>query len=203
MGGSPPGRAKRMHAWQGRTNAQSVWLPPSPSRRRSRLSVAGRSSGFRVVLPPRLPGLATHESSGQCGVRHRLQRRVRSRVSRLSHMAEQPCMTCNMRVYIDGVEDSVKPENGFVGIFLPPMLPGTEASRRCEVAAARWRVGSIRHDGLQAIADARRAGRGLEFMRSGRFVEAPANDGLLGRRVVPNHSASGPRIMQKSNLRQE
>ena len=63
--------------------------PDGPDRESQAKLIAGRSSGFRVTLPPRLPTGHPQPSSGfYCGGRRRSQRRVRGRISRpslLSH----------------------------------------------------------------------------------------------------------------------
>ena len=67
--------------------------------------VAGRSSGSRVILPPRLPIPTTRRDSGlTCGGRRRLQRRVRGRLSRPSLLALAG--TCNEKNF-SGVHHSL------------------------------------------------------------------------------------------------
>jgi hypothetical protein len=56
----------------------------APMRESQAKLITGRSSGFRVNRPPRLPTPRSREAVALCGDRHRLQRRVRGRFSRPS-----------------------------------------------------------------------------------------------------------------------
>ncbi len=81
-----PGPAK----WRvrGRMPKRSRRCPTASGREGQSKLVTGRSSGFRVILPPHLPIPASSQNSGSRDGRHRLQRRVRGRFTRPSLLSQ-------------------------------------------------------------------------------------------------------------------